>query len=180
MDMALRLDIAKFEELKDSNIPFRELFLNFMGAVIGNRSLLQEYEQLLQQCERLKGDDLKEQHLSGYVHNRFMQFSQQDADRFTEILMRNYGLRTDVKLNTHFYLQFLSRFSDKSIEFLVNKVNAVPEKLKNKKFRKCDDKKTLLVEFGYCRKNQISFFVDSNTKKGYTFFTTFRRDSMKR
>lgn len=177
MEMALRLGVTKLDSFTTTDPLFKDLFLSYMGVVIGG-SLLQEFDQIVAQCERIKGYDLKEQQLSGYTHNRFQGFTQESADRFTEILMKDYGLRTDVKLNRHFYLQFLSRFSDKHVDFIVRKVNAAVEKIASGKVKKAKEKNTVLVELGFCRKNQISFLVGVS-KRQHTFFTTFRRDSLK-
>ena len=172
--------IHPFTVPEEKPVLFRELFLNYLGYVTGNNMLLKDYEQLLEQCEKLKGDIIKEDQLSGYTHTRFTSFSQAQADKFTALLMKHYGLRTDIQCNPHFYLQYLSRFPNKTISFLVKRINAVPGKIASKRYKLSDDEKAFLIDFGFCKSNQISFLVDGvHYKNKLILFTAFCKDSIK-
>lgn len=66
---------------------------------------------------------LREENFSGFLHTRLRSFKEKDAENLTQCIAENFDMESKAQLSPHFYLQFMSRFSEASMEYLVSVVN---------------------------------------------------------
>jgi len=112
------------EEPYEKSVSALEYILKYLECHVPVGPAYKDALTMLDLQSSLEEKALREENFSGFLHARLQSFKEKDAKKLTDFIAKNYNLESKVDLSPHFYFQFMSRFTEATMQNLVAIVNS--------------------------------------------------------